>query len=149
MVISASMCSLSEASAPLLVLTAAQSCFVDEQCLHAHAPRLGVIVSQTAPLSLETAKGGRIAGHQAMPVWHTGREFALPLHVHKTGHRCLCLIAQPVGALSKYLSCSTTEHWQAAKGLLRYLVKLADYGITFGANAGFKGYCDADYARDV
>ena len=58
-------------------------------------------------------------------------------------------IAQPVGALSKYLSCPTMEHWQAAKGVLRYLAGTADYGITFGGQSGVIGYCDSDSAGDV
>ena len=45
-------------------------------------------------------------------------------------------IAQAVGALSKYMAAPTTVHWQAAKGVLRYVAGTMDYGITFG-----KGEC--------
>jgi hypothetical protein len=47
----------------------------------------------------------------------------------------------------------TTIHWQAAKGVLRYLAATADYGITFGGSGPsdleLLGYCDADYAGDI
>lgn len=59
-------------------------------------------------------------------------------------------ISQAVGALSKYMSNPTTVHWQAAKGLLRYLAGTVDYGITFsGTSTDIMGYCDADYAGDL
>lgn len=60
-------------------------------------------------------------------------------------------IAYTVGALSRYMAKPTMQHWQAAKGLLRYLAGTANYGITFGAaaDASLKAYCDADYAGDV
>lgn len=60
-------------------------------------------------------------------------------------------ISFAVGALARYMSCSTTEHWQAAKGVVRYLAGTLTYGIIFGGpNAtDVVGYCDADYAGDV
>eukprot|EP00877_Chromochloris_zofingiensis_P009919 jgi/Chrzof1/5180/Cz15g15040.t1 len=59
-------------------------------------------------------------------------------------------LAFSVGALARYMSCPTTVHWQAAKGVLRYLGGTVDYGITFGSdNSGLIGYCDADYAGDT
>ena len=58
-------------------------------------------------------------------------------------------IAQAVGALSKYMAAPTTVHWQAAKGVLRYVAGTMDYGITFGKGEGLLGYCDADYAGDL
>ena len=60
-------------------------------------------------------------------------------------------IAYTVGVLARYMSKPTMQHWQAAKGLLRYLAGTANYNITFGASedASFKGYCDADYAGDI
>jgi hypothetical protein len=49
------------------------------------------------------------------------------------------------------MSCPTTVHWQAAKGVLRYLAGTPDYGITFGNSGDLQltGYCDADYAGDI
>ena len=58
-------------------------------------------------------------------------------------------IAQGVGALARYMSNPTTEHWQAAKYMLRYLAGTADFGITFGLRTGLEAYCDADYAGDI
>ena len=63
-------------------------------------------------------------------------------------------IAQAVGALTRFMSCPTTVHWQAAMGVLRYLAGTPDLGITFTSSAGpdsgeLQGYCDADYAGDI
>jgi hypothetical protein len=58
-------------------------------------------------------------------------------------------IAQAVGVLSKFMASPTTVHWQAAKGVLRYLAGTTSYGITFGKGSGLLGYCDADYAGDL
>ena len=59
-------------------------------------------------------------------------------------------IAQAVGALARYMSKPSLAHWQAAKGVLRYLAGTANYGITFGAGGpGLEAYCDADYAGDI
>ena len=59
-------------------------------------------------------------------------------------------IAFSVGVLSRFMSCPTTAHWTAAKGVLRYLVDKADMGITFrGSDTTIYGFCDADYAADV
>eukprot|EP00877_Chromochloris_zofingiensis_P012347 jgi/Chrzof1/7366/Cz02g21060.t1 len=59
-------------------------------------------------------------------------------------------LAFSVGALARYMSCPTTVHWQAAKGVLRYLGGTLDYGITFGSHSNdLIGYCDADYAGDT
>lgn len=59
-------------------------------------------------------------------------------------------IAQAVGALARYMAQPTTLHWQAAKGVLRYLAGTADFGINFGgAKAGLEAYCDADFAGDI
>ena len=59
-------------------------------------------------------------------------------------------IAYAVGALARFMAAPTTAHWQAAKGVLRYLAGTPDYGISFG-KSDFKldGYCDADYAGDI
>jgi hypothetical protein len=59
-------------------------------------------------------------------------------------------ISFAVGALSRYLASPTMVHWQAAKGVLRYLAGTADYGITYGPGSlELVGYCDADYAGDI
>mgnify|MGYP001809905741 FL=1 len=60
-------------------------------------------------------------------------------------------IAYSVGALARYMSKPTMQHWQAAKGLVRYLSGTVAYNITFGGgeNASLLGYCDADYAGDL
>jgi hypothetical protein len=60
-------------------------------------------------------------------------------------------IAFAVGALARFMSKPTSVHWQAAKGVLRYLAGSTQCGITYGTNTGdgLLGYCDADYAGDV
>ena len=57
-------------------------------------------------------------------------------------------ISQAVGALARYMSSPTTTHWQAAKGVLRYVARTAHYGITFGG-LNLEAYCDADFAGDL
>lgn len=58
-------------------------------------------------------------------------------------------IAQAVGALARYMAKPTNMHWQAAKGVLRYIAGTADYGIMFGTSTRLDTYCDADYAGDI
>jgi Reverse transcriptase (RNA-dependent DNA polymerase) len=59
-------------------------------------------------------------------------------------------IAQAVGALSKYMSTPTEEHWRAAQGVVQYLAGTTTLGITYTKGGGsLLGYCDADYAGDV
>ncbi len=59
-------------------------------------------------------------------------------------------IAQAVGALSKYMAELTTLHWQAAKGLMRYVASTREQGILYGTDSNLViGYCDADYAGDL
>lgn len=57
-------------------------------------------------------------------------------------------ISQAVGALARYMASPTIEHWQAAKGVLRYLAGTAKCGITF-SGLELNGFCDADYAGDI
>lgn len=55
-----------------------------------------------------------------------------------------------VGVLSRFVSCPTTEHWNAAKRVLRYLKGTIDKGLVFGGGAtGIKAYTDSDFAGDV
>ena len=59
-------------------------------------------------------------------------------------------ISYAVGALARYMSCPTTTHWQAAKGVVRYLAGTTSYGIIYsGESVEFTGYSDADYAGDI
>lgn len=60
-------------------------------------------------------------------------------------------ISFATGSLARYMANPTTVHWQAAKGVLRYLAGTSDLGITFGRNGHLElyGYCDADYAGDI
>jgi hypothetical protein len=57
-------------------------------------------------------------------------------------------ISQAVGALARYMAAPTTTHWQAAKGVLRYIAGTPTNGITF-SGLELNGYCDADYAGDI
>ncbi len=44
----------------------------------------------------------------------------------------------------------TTLHWQAAKGLMRYVASTREQGILYGTDPNLViGYCDADYAGDL
>jgi hypothetical protein len=59
-------------------------------------------------------------------------------------------IAYSVGTLARFISEPTSTHWQAAKGVVRYLAHTKDRGITFrGSQLELTGFCDADYAGDV
>jgi histone deacetylase 1/2 len=59
-------------------------------------------------------------------------------------------IAQPVGALARYMSKPTTAHWTAAKHVLRYLAGTTNYGIVFTpSNSTLDAYCDANHAGDI
>lgn len=67
-------------------------------------------------------------------------------------------ISQAVGALAKYLSCPTVDHWRIAVGVLRYIRGTANYGLWFGGNIDdtvskdvleLHGFCDADFAGDL
>lgn len=67
-------------------------------------------------------------------------------------------LAYSVGALARFLSQPTTTHWQAAKGVLRYLAYTKDVGIVYrgsttspplASTPTLTGFCDADYAGDL
>jgi hypothetical protein len=59
-------------------------------------------------------------------------------------------IAYSVGTLARFISDPNITHWQAAKGVVRYLAYTKNRGITFrGSDLTLTGYCDADYAGDL
>ncbi|KAG1679444.1 hypothetical protein FOA52_007736 [Chlamydomonas sp. UWO 241] len=62
-------------------------------------------------------------------------------------------ITYAVNKLSRYMSCSTPQHMQAALGVLRYLSGTAGFGRLYGPSADgskpVKGYGDADYVGRV
>lgn len=61
-------------------------------------------------------------------------------------------IAWSVGALARFMSAPTKEHWTAALGILRYLSGTRDFGLVYtGASRDnlLEGYCDADWAGDL
>ncbi|KAJ9533252.1 hypothetical protein QJQ45_018363 [Haematococcus lacustris] len=57
-------------------------------------------------------------------------------------------ITYAVGALARYMSAPTQQHWTAARAILSYLKGTADQGLVSGEAAELQGYCDADYAGD-
>ncbi|KAG1660107.1 hypothetical protein FOA52_015087 [Chlamydomonas sp. UWO 241] len=62
-------------------------------------------------------------------------------------------ITYAVNKLSRYMSCSTPQHMQAALSVLRYLSGTAGLGLLYGPSPDgskpVKGYGDADYAGCV
>jgi hypothetical protein len=59
-------------------------------------------------------------------------------------------IAQAVGALTRYMSKPAESHWQAIKGVLRYVAGTASFGIVYKPeDSTLSGYADADYAGDI
>lgn len=59
-------------------------------------------------------------------------------------------IAYAVSLLARFMSAPTVVHFQAAKGVLRYLAATADYTLSFGGtDLSLYGYSDADFAADV
>ena len=61
-------------------------------------------------------------------------------------------LAQAVGALARYMSKPTTNQFNAAIHVLRYLTGTANKGIVFTKNTDgivLHGYCDADYAGNL
>ena len=56
-------------------------------------------------------------------------------------------IAFAVGVVSRFMSDPRKKHWEAVKGILRYLSGTKDMCICFGKrNSGVLGYTDSDYA---
>ena len=59
-------------------------------------------------------------------------------------------IAHAVGVVSRYMSNPGKKHWEAVKGIMRYLSGTQDMCICFGKrDASVEGYTDADYAGDL
>lgn len=103
--------------------------------------------SKAIPLSPSV----RLAADEGMPLDNTSYTYAAL--VGALLYLSVCTrpdISYAVGALSKYMASPTSVHWQAAKGVLRYLAGTADYGLCYGGpDNKIVGYCDADYAGDV
>ena len=59
-------------------------------------------------------------------------------------------IAYAVGVVSRYMSNPGKKHWEAVKGIMRYLKGTKGMRICFGSKeACVDGYTDADYAGDM
>ena len=65
-------------------------------------------------------------------------------------------IAHAVGMLSRFMSCSRSAHWEAAKHVLKYLKGTKELGLKFaGRSTGEQGvnqcelFSDADFAADL
>lgn len=60
-------------------------------------------------------------------------------------------ISYAVNKLSQYMHAPTTDHWQAAKRVLRYLAGTASHGLFFSCanNTSLHAYSDADWAGDT
>ena len=59
-------------------------------------------------------------------------------------------IAYEVGVVSRYMSNPGKKHWEAMKGIMRYLNGTQKVCICFGSKGSdVEGYIDADYARDM
>lgn len=59
-------------------------------------------------------------------------------------------IAYSVGVCARFMACPTIDHWNAAKGIVRYLSTTAGHGLNFSSQKPLMyGYCDADYAGDL
>jgi len=58
-------------------------------------------------------------------------------------------IAQPVGALARFVAGPTEVHQRAANTVLRYLAGTRNVGISFGGGSGPGAHCDSDNAGDI
>jgi len=54
-------------------------------------------------------------------------------------------IAHAAGLLARYMTNPEDQHWQAAKGIFRYLAGTPDYGLRYGASKALAGAVDADF----
>ena len=56
-------------------------------------------------------------------------------------------IAHAVGVVARYMATPGSRHWDAVKGIMRYLKDTADMCICYGSqDTGVVGYTDSDYA---
>ena len=59
-------------------------------------------------------------------------------------------IAFAVGVVSRYMSNPGKKHWEAMKGILRYLKATKNMRICYGSQElSVKGFTDSDYAGDL
>ena len=59
-------------------------------------------------------------------------------------------IAFAVGVVSRYMSNPGKQHWEAVKGIMRYLKATKSMCICYGSQVlSVKGYTDSDYAGDL
>ena len=59
-------------------------------------------------------------------------------------------ISHSVGMLSRFVGDPKSEHWQALKGVIRYLKGTIDLGLMYRRGGGsIMGYTDSDYAGDL
>ena len=59
-------------------------------------------------------------------------------------------IAFAVGVVSRYMSNPGKKHWEAVKGIMRYLKATKHMCICYGSqDLSVKGYTDSDYAGDL
>ena len=59
-------------------------------------------------------------------------------------------IAFAVGVVSRYMSNLGKKHWEAVKGILRYLKATKNMRICYGSQElSVKGFTDLDYAGDL
>ncbi|MCO5606465.1 hypothetical protein L7F22_060653 [Adiantum nelumboides] len=59
-------------------------------------------------------------------------------------------LAHAVGVVSKYMSNSSKRHWDAVRGILRYLRGTSELSLCYGEqNMSVHGYADSDYAGSI
>ena len=59
-------------------------------------------------------------------------------------------LTHSVGMLSRFMSNPKEEHWQAAKGVLRYLAGTVEIGLKYGPNGELPfGYSDSDFGGET
>ena len=60
-------------------------------------------------------------------------------------------IAFAVGVVSRYMSNPGKKHWQAVKGILRYIKATKNMRVCYNGSQelSVKGYTDSDYAGDL
>ncbi|MCO5572538.1 hypothetical protein L7F22_026293 [Adiantum nelumboides] len=59
-------------------------------------------------------------------------------------------IAFAVGMVSRYMSNPSKKHWEAVKGIMRYLKHTKSMHICYGSqDLSVRGYTDTDYAGDL